>query len=285
MNKEFFNSFRDRLSGGELIKNVCIIGSAPAAPDAERLISQETIVVALNNAHRALSRIDYSFYADDFPADLKHSQTSRIGRSSPQYIPAMQNYGGLIYCGATIAFASMYWAIHVFPYSQISVFACDMVYPEGKSHFYGRGSPDPLRKNISLQDLKAKTLRLFYFGLRNNALILNASSEPSTQLLFPRVKTGASLSTTCFQNLISDIEVLLPKLEELARPALELESSGKIDWRRIDYHKVYNKDTEAWAHIKQIDTLWMTLLDEVEKFGIRVDAVASELASNKKNGC
>ena len=96
-------------------------------------------------------------------------------------------YGGFIYAGATMAFTAAYWALGALRPSHISFIGCDMYYPKtGKTHFYGKGTPDPLRDDISLMSLKAKSNRFLYISQKQNCVVGNISDGPS-KLTFPRV--------------------------------------------------------------------------------------------------
>lgn len=270
MPTSYYQGFTKYLTGNELSKNVVILGSAPSATQAARLLGAETIVVALNNAHRAVPRIDFAFYAGDFPAERRHAQVGRIGRSTPHYLPALQAFGGPLYCGATIAFAAAYWAIVNFPYAQVSFYGCDMVYPAEQSHFYGQGQPDPLRRNMSLQNLRAKSLRIFYFGLTHHVLFLNASQEVHTRLAVPQLKSGRSLSETLYGALQSEFATLVTDLDRLAQPALALEASAPFDAQRTDYW-VYANEANVWTYTAAIDDLWMALDEPVRHFEELID--------------
>ena len=75
-----------------------------------------------------------------------------------EFVPAQNAYGGFVYAGATMAFTAAYWALHVLRPSVIAVYGCDMQYPAaGPTHFYGMGTPDPLRADITLRSLEAKS--------------------------------------------------------------------------------------------------------------------------------
>ena len=63
---------------------------------------------------------------------------------------------------------------------------CDMVYPaRGASHFYGRGTPDPLGDDITLQSLEAKSARAMVLAAQAGTALVNLSRGPS-RLIFPR---------------------------------------------------------------------------------------------------
>jgi hypothetical protein len=64
-----------------------------------------------------------------------------------------------------------------------------MIYPLKKgspSHFYGNGQADPLRSDITLQSLEAKSVRLMAIAQIHNCSIVNLSKLPESKLLFPR---------------------------------------------------------------------------------------------------
>lgn len=262
----------NRLSPGELFKTVAVLGSGPAAPDVMQHLAPETVLVAVNNAWRAVPRYDALIYSDDLPEASKppRCELGTRGRSSPQYWPAMQASGGLLYCGATMAFAAGYWVIHNLPSSQVSFFASDMTYGAGPTHFYGAGRPDPLRVDLSLQDLGAKGLRLFYFGLTRNCLLLNASAAPETQLPFPRVRSGRSLRKNVMADLVDSLEESLAAMGPAAAEALELEASAPFDARVPDYYR-WSDSEAAWAHAAKVDAAWRKLAPFVERVGARVE--------------
>ena len=61
-----------------------------------------------------------------------------------------------------------------------------MVYPEhGQTHFYGTGTADPLRKDITLRNLEAKSARLMLLAARQGCACCNLSRRKS-RLVFPR---------------------------------------------------------------------------------------------------
>lgn len=261
----FLAVIQERLKGTEWLKNAVILGSAPCAPEVERWLGEDTIVIALNNAHRAVSRVDFSLYSDDLPDPHKHPRTAVIGRSSPQYAPAVQRFGGVLHCGGTMAFNAAYWAIANLPYSQISFFGCDMLYGAGRSHFYGRGRPDPLRRDVSLQNLEAKALRIFFVGLSHQVLFLNASGEARSRLRLPRLGSGLSLHRLLLEARQEAMERLLPRLLPLAEVALAREAAAPCEACRHDYWRLED-DAAVWQHVREVDELWMALEPEVLAF-------------------
>lgn len=270
MDKDLFNALTGRLGSVEAIKNIVVVGSSSIAPSVNAHLTDDLIVVAINNAHKAVSRINFSVYSGDFPAEDKADNLAVVGRSGPQYVPAMQRFGGFLFCGATMALAAGYWAINDFPFSQISYYACDMIYSGPQSHFYEGGKADPLRRNLTLQSLEAKTLRLFYVALTNNVLLLNASPADSTRLCFPHNRDGLSLHHLVFADLMDEMVALRTALAPYADAALKLEAEAPFDARRIDY-LVYGKDETVWAYLAAIDDAWLETKGVVERFSLRVN--------------
>lgn len=273
----FLEMIQSRLEAGEWLKTVAIVGSAPSAPKVVEKLGEDTIVIALNNAHRALPRVDFHFYSDDLPHAQKHPRHRVIGRSSPHYAPALQRFGGTLHCGSTTAFNAGYWAIEAFPFSQVSFFACDMTYDGQQSHFYGQGQPDPLRSDVSLQNLAAKGLRLFWMGLEHQVLFLNASAEPHSRLLLPRLASGISLAGALPTGREEALGGLRERLRPLAEAALARERQAPCDGLRHDYWRLQS-DPAVWDHARACDALWMALEPEVRAFGTwlaeRIEACA-----------
>ena len=156
---------------------VLIIGSAPDALEAQsfnRELFQQ--VVAINNAWNVRSDWDYCIFPDDFPGNRRPNENDEqrlIG--SEQYVPLQNKYGGFVYSGGTMAFTAGYWVLGHFNPQAIAYIGCDMVYDGKKTHFYGRGNPDPLRKDPTLKNLKAKSARLEAIAASQNCSIFNLS--------------------------------------------------------------------------------------------------------------
>jgi hypothetical protein len=144
-------------------------------------------IVAINNAHRIRPDWDYAIYPWDFPPE-RHPVAGKGQRlvTEVEFVPAQNAYGGFVYAGATMAYTAAYWALARLRPRVIAMFGCDMHYPEGEqTHFYGKGSPDPLRSDISLRSLEAKSARLMVMAALQGCAMVNLSDGPS-RLLFPR---------------------------------------------------------------------------------------------------
>lgn len=174
-----------------MTKTVLVLGSAPDALNARDFDgSLFDAIVTINNAWQIREDWTHLIHAGDFP-DSRKPVTS-IGKkliSYEAYVPANNAFGGIVYAGGTMAFSAAYWALHTLKPGILAFCGCDMVYSQsdGKSHFYGKGEADPLRKDPTLQSLEAKSNRLMLLALQENCLCTNLSDLPESRLTFPRM--------------------------------------------------------------------------------------------------
>ena len=111
-------------------------------------------------------------------------------------MPAQNHYGGFVYAGGTMAYTAAYWALREYAPDEICFIGCDMHYPEtGPTHFYGTGTPDPLREDISLTSLEGSSARFLCLAARQSCVVFNLSNGPS-RLVFPRKNPHASNPST-----------------------------------------------------------------------------------------
>lgn len=150
-------------------------------------------VVAINNAWRVRKDWDHAVFPADFPPDRR--PVAAPGQSlvtEVEFVPAQNRLGSFVYAGATMAFTTGYWALDALRPSVIAAFGCDMHYAAaGQTHFYGTGAPDPLRKDITLRSLEAKSARLMVLAALQGCAMVNLSTGPS-RLIFPRVARAAA---------------------------------------------------------------------------------------------
>ena len=170
-------------------KPVLVLGSAPDVMVARNVPrSAFSAIVVINNAWRVRDDWDYHVAPDDFPKD-RMPGSLRDGQQfigSDAFVPANNAYGGIIYAGATMAFTAGYWALSTLRPSQMLFCGCDMVYPaHGRGHFYGKGTADPLRDDITLRNLEAKSARLMIHAARQGCACLRAPA-PESRLVFPQ---------------------------------------------------------------------------------------------------
>lgn len=176
------------------VNRVLIIGSAPdAVAIKEWDLSVFSSRIAINNAWQLRADWDYLIYPEDFPETRlpeMSGQTSQRLVTANDYVPVQNRYGGFVYAGGTMALTAAYWALGALNPDLIAFIGCDMVYRSGpgqSTHFYGNGTADPLRADVTLQSLEAKTARLMSMAHRQDCRLVNLSQLPESRLLFPRV--------------------------------------------------------------------------------------------------
>lgn len=167
---------------------VLMLGSAPMAAEASSWARGPfDLVLAMNNAWRIRPDWDVAIHPYDFP--VERQAVAGAGQrivTEAEFVPAQNLYGGFVYAGATMAFTAAYWALAALRPEVIAVYGCDMHYPtSGPTHFYGSGTPDPLRQDISLRSLEAKASRLMVLAALQGCAMVNLSTGPS-RLTFPR---------------------------------------------------------------------------------------------------
>ncbi len=175
----------------ELQNRVLILGSAPSALCARDWARAPfTHIVAINNAWRIRRDWDFLIHPEDFPQENKPQSLTADQKiiTALDYVPRQNDYGGFVYAGGTMAFTAGYWALSVLSPSVIAYCGCDMVYPgSGQTHFYGTGAADPLRADVTLRSLEAKSARLGVLAAAQGCRTVRLSVGES-RLLFPSVR-------------------------------------------------------------------------------------------------
>lgn len=202
-------------------------------------------IVAINNAWRVRADWDHSVFPWDFPAERQ--PVAGPGQklvTEAEFVPAQNAHGGFVYAGATMAFTAGYWALHTLAPRVLAVFGCDMQYPaSGRTHFYGRGSADPLRDDITLRSLEAKSARLMVRAAMQGCAVVNLSVGPS-RLIFPRLGRAAVARARP-----------LPWCPDLAAEALALEAElGYVVASGRYWEEAGRFDP---AEIDRLDRLWL----------------------------
>ena len=193
---------------------VLIVGSAP---DAVRINSLDFSLfnnsVAINNAWKLRQDWDYAIYPEDFPTQRqpKNSHVKKKIITAKEYVPIQNKFGGFVYAGGTMAFTAGYWALGTLKPDVIAYLGCDMIYSDkiSDNHFYGKGVADPLRDDITLQSLEAKSARLMAIAKFNNCSVVNLSEQDQSRLLFPRVQIDNFKKKRTIFNLISADKIKL----------------------------------------------------------------------------
>ena len=231
---------------GDLMTVVLMLGSAPnalLARDYPRAAFDQ--IVAINNAYAIRPDWDAMVYPYDFdPARIPVPTADQRLIDERDFVPAQNRYGGFIYAGATMAFTAAYWALDHYRPRVIAVLGCDMTYSDqGPTHFYGTGAPDPLRDDVSLRNLSAKSARLQIIAAQQGCTMVNLSREES-RLVFPRAE-------------VMDRPPPLPFDTDLAAQALAREAD--LGYTTPTGH--YAQSDVDTAQLDAIDALWLAALE------------------------
>ena len=220
-----------------------MLGSAPMALQAATWPRPPfDRILAINNAWAIRPDWDDCIYPWDFPEDrrpmARHNQHLI---TQENFVPAQNAYGGFVYAGGTMAFTAAYWALHAHQPKTIAVFGCDMHYPaNGPTHFYGHGTPDPLRLDITLRSLEAKSARLMILAAMQGTAMVNLSTGAS-RLIFPRASaTDLPAGPAAFDATLTDL-------------ALQREAD-------LNYHVPSGR---YWEQADQFDTAQIDALDQL----------------------
>lgn len=226
---------------------VLMLGSAPMAMQAADWPRAFDALVAINNAWRVRADWDFSIYPWDFPPErIAVAGPDQALVTEANFVPAQNRYGGFVYAGATMAYTAAYWALDALRPRVLAVFGCDMHYPSGQTHFYGVGTPDPLRDDITLRSLEAKSVRLMVMAAHQGCAVVNLSAGPS-RLLCPRVG-------------LSDLAIVRPLAFDPARVAVAQAREAELGYFAPSGR--YWEDLSAYdvAEIDALDALWLACL-------------------------
>lgn len=202
-------------------------------------------ILTINNAWQVRPDWDAAIYPWDFPADRRPVATPAQRLVTEEaFVQAQNQFGGFVYAGATMAFTAAYWALSEWQPSVIAMMGCDMHYPAGRAtHFYGTGAPDPLRRDITLQSLEAKSARLRILAARQSCAMVNLSHGP-TRLLFPRQRlaTLPDARPDSFDKCTAQKALGLERMLRYHTP------SGRY-WEELDRFDP--------AQLRRLDALWL----------------------------
>lgn len=184
------------------VSKILILGSGPNVIEIlEQDLSGYDKIVVINNAWRIVEGWTDHIFPHDFPNQNKPKvlKSSQKIVDEKQFVDIQNQYGGFVYAGGTMAFTALYWALGYYSPHSIDILGCDMVYPKkGSTHFYGTGTADPLREDISLRSLEAKSARVYAIALKQGCQIANLSKADS-KLIAPRRKSVNSAAPKPFK--------------------------------------------------------------------------------------
>ncbi len=236
---------------------VLIIGSSTDALRSRQWPrSGFSSIVAINNAWNVRDDWDYCVHAGDFPEE-RHPINIPLSKKKityDEYIPAQNIFGGVVYIGATMSMTTAYWVLHALKPDVMAFVGCDMVYPENKkTHFYGQGAADPLRDDVTLQSLEAKSIRLQAHAVQQGCCCVNLSSFSESRLVFPKVSYGE-----LFENSYQLITSLQASVEKKYNANKILQAKNREI--ELDY---FVESGEYWNFLDRLDAQSLYDLDQL----------------------
>lgn len=225
---------------------ILILGSGPNVVQSQHWPKAPfDQIIAINNAWAVREDWDVLIHPDDFEQDRwpKNMQKNQRTIRADNYVPVQNQFGGFVYAGGTMAFTAGYWALGALKPKVMAFFGCDMTYDSPTTHFYGKGTADPLREDKTLRSLEAKSARLQAIAAGEGCAMLNLSKDPS-RLTFPRSTPSQAAAG---QPLQYDQTLIAAALKEEARLGYVV-PSGKY-WK-----EEARFDTDA---IDALDQMWL----------------------------
>lgn len=244
------------------LKKVLIVGSAPDAVRAsewDTSFFSDTLVI--NNAWKAFSSWDTLIFPEDFPQESRPTTAQMGGKklvTAKEFVPVQNDFGGFVYAGGTMCFTAGYWALGALQPDVIAYLGCDMVYETqagNLTHFYGQGKADPLRPDVTLQSLEAKSLRLLALAQDQGCSVVNLSQRPKSRLMIPRINLQA-LQDRHYQTNKLPINTQAVKAALLAESQLGYSVPSGRYW----------EESERFDKLKlsHIDALWLATATDTE---------------------
>ena len=240
---------------------VLIVGSAPDAIAINNWdLSVFTDCVAINNAWQISEAWSHLIYPEDFPSSRLPSSLQQKHKTlitANEFVPQQNHFGGFVYAGGTMAFTAGYWALGALKPDLIAYVGCDMVYSMDQtkaSHFYGHGTADPLRSDVTLQSLEAKSIRFMALAHERSCTVVNLSQQSDSRLRFPRIDVSAFYPHIGIDDLYLNQARLINHAEVLTALAAEKKLGYMVESGRYwECEASFDKDK-----LSDIDDMWMT---------------------------
>ncbi|SDB55052.1 hypothetical protein [Bauldia litoralis] len=256
---------------------------AGSAPDVVALRDRDLgglTAVAVNNAWRIRDDFDYVVFPRNFPDENRPPEGYRGALVREiNYLKHVASAGGLLFCGSTMAFNAGYWAVRYLKPALIGFSACDMIYDDDdETHFYGKGEADPLRDNLTLRSLEAKSARLFAYALAAGSLAVNFSTRPRSRLVFPRLPLEATRNRSAMRRVAVEARrsaegrAILDAAQRTAR----MEAAPPFDVDPNNYWALVG-DAAATEFLDKVDRQWLELVPHIETLSGAIDRRVSAL--------
>jgi hypothetical protein len=226
---------------------VLMLGSAPDVLSAREMPRTAFDVIAtVNNAWAVRADWDYLVHPEDFPEHRRPVSLKPAQRiiTAAEFVPAQNEYGGVVYAGATMAFTASYWVLAALRPRAVAYLGCDMIYPSNsQTHFYGTGAADPLRNDVSLRSLEAKSARLLTLAAAQGCALVNLGRGAS-RLAFPRAE-------------LSDLRDVQPLTFDQTKLAVALQAEADLGYMVETGRHWEEQERFDPAALDRIDALWI----------------------------
>ncbi len=225
---------------------VLILGSGPDAVEARNFKSGIfDQIIAINNAWQIRGDWDFCIFPNDFPKERrpKSDLSNKQLITYKEYVPIQNKFGGFVYAGGTMAFTSGYWALGKLKPTLIAYLGCDMIYKGDKTHFYGKGTADPLRDDPTLKNLLSKSARFEVIAKSMNSSVFNLSKKKESNLIFRRLRVSEISQPVNFRQVDKKKTLEAFKME-----------------KDLGY---FIQDGKYWKHFKDFDTSEINRLDSL----------------------
>jgi hypothetical protein len=248
-------------------KMALVMGSAPDAVLAKDWdLSSFTYRIAINNSWQITPYWDYLVYPEDLlperlPAPPLKAHQKLI--DATEFVPAQNKLGGFVYAGGTMAFTTAYWTLSALKPDLIAFLGCDMIYDASlgeSNHFYGHGTSDPLRADITLQSLEAKSVRFMALAHSMNCAVVNLSELPESRLVFPRITIDRVTDPAGIPRLIEQQNRMLSSDQVVKALAAEKDLGYMVETGRYWQHLAALDASK----LSQIDDLWLKAIRSKE---------------------
>lgn len=240
-----------------------IIGSAPDALVAkDNDLSAFNFRIAINNSWQITSDWDYLVYPEDLVAERLPPSPLKAHQElidAAKFVPEQNKLGGFVYAGGTMAFTAAYWTLGALRPDLIAFLGCDMIYTatNGESnHFYGHGTSDPLRADITLQSLEAKSVRFLAMANSLNCAVVNLSKLPQSRLVFSRAELDEMSKPEMCQTFLDRQTITLNASRIESALSAEKELGYMVPSGRYWEHLEGLDESK----LRQIDNLWLQAL-------------------------
>lgn len=240
-----------------------IIGSAPDALVAkDNDLSAFNYRVAINNSWQITSDWDYLVYPEDLVAERLPPSPLKAHQElidAAKFVPEQNKLGGFVYAGGTMAFTAAYWTLGALRPDLIAFLGCDMIYTATNgetNHFYGHGTSDPLRADITLQSLEAKSVRFLAMANSLNCAVVNLSKLPQSRLVFPRAELDEMSQPEVCKSFLDRQTITLNASRIESALSAEKELGYMVPSGRYWEHLEGLDESK----LKQIDNLWLQAL-------------------------